>query len=427
MPLPHSAGAHDLALARVRMTATRIAVLFSVACCVTGLQCGFRPLHVTPAAPASCGSRALCMLAKKAKGSRSTAPSAAAEAPPAAETPVEAEAETPEPAAMPLPDAWEPVFPAEQSQWATHRVVGKSTSGPSIDQVIERLRGVGGDEQALGEFCRVNRDLLDFRCMYKLTAYMLRAQNTRAADVDELRQLHNATLRQLQVFDAPLFQAVKAAEGRLGQLLAQYVSAAQGGGEPPSAAECTAAAGEAPLEVFAFWLVVRSAAAAWRDKLGQEEVAELASAKLGELVEVAEALEADAALVARGGLVGLPQMLALGEQGPPPAQAARGALAQLVAADGGDDDGGAEEAALRVTRRLGCVAAACQRHAYQSYNPMVLHAASVYDVLLTGAAKQMDTSVDIAYAAKADRQSRLIEMAYEADGTMPPEAMQLYW
>ena len=58
---------------------------------------------------------------------------------------------------------------------------------------------------------------------------------------------------------------------------------------------------------------------------------------------------------------------------------------------------------------------------------MVLHAAAVYDVLLCGEARQMDTSVDIAYAAKPDRQSRLIEMAYEADGTMPPEAMQLYW
>ena len=501
-------------------------MLLSVACCATGLQCGMRPLLATPGAPASCRSRSLCMLAKKAKGSRTTKPSAA-ESAPVAEAPIEADEGASESATVPLPDAWEPIFPAEQSQWATHRVVGKTASGPSIDQVIERLRSVGGDEQALSDFCRVNRDLLDYRCMYKLTAYMLRAQNTRAADVDELRQLHNATLRQLQIFDAPLFQAVKAAETRLGQLLAQYVSASQGAGEPPSAADCTAAAGEAPLEVFAFWLVVRSAAAAWREKLGQVEVAELAQAKLGELVEVAEALEADAALVARGCLAGLPQLLALGEEGPPPTNQARDSLAQVRAAattqspamasatamarpqrvacvDGvprrkrspaharmhrrcldtaphlplppaslslpspalspcpllvfsrvsrmtrptrpatllalrahlttdaspalpGTQLVADEEERLRVTRRLGCVACACQRHAFQSYNPMVLHAAAVYDVLLCGEARQMDTSVDIAYAAKPDRQSRLIEMAYEADGTMPPEAMQLYW
>ena len=39
----------------------------------------------------------------------------------------------------------------------------------------------------------------------------------------------------------------------------------------------------------------------------------------------------------------------------------------------------------------------------------------------------MDTSVDIAYVSKPERQSRLIEMAYEADGTLPPESLQLYW
>mgnify|MGYP002841673076 CR=1 FL=1 len=147
--------------------------------------------------------------------------------------------------AMPLPDAWEPIFPAEQSQWATHRVVGKSASGPSIDQVIERLRGVGGDEQALGEFCRVNRDLLDYRFLYRMTADKLRAENT--GQTEACATLQSARVRVVkacQAFDTPLFKEVAAAEGRLGGLLALYMQ-----GRPPAAADVVGAAGDSPSRV----------------------------------------------------------------------------------------------------------------------------------------------------------------------------------
>merc|ERR1719393_3619 len=150
-----------------------------------------------------------------------------------------------------------------------------------------------------------------------MTGNVLRKQNTGdAAGSAELRARRDEVLRWLQRFDAELFQAIVAAEGRLGQLLAQYMT-----GSSPSAEDVVQAAGSKPLEVFAFWLVVRSAAAAWRLKLGIDSVAQLAEQKLQELSEVAEAIE------------------------PEP------------------------EAQLRLLRAAGCVACACQRHAFEAYNP----------------------------------------------------------
>merc|ERR1719393_991241 len=81
-----------------------------------------------------------------------------------------------------------------------------------------------------------------------MTGNVLRKQNTGdAAGSAELRARRDEVLRWLQRFDAELFQAIVAAEGRLGQLLAQYMT-----GSSPSAEDVVQAAGSKPLEVFAF-------------------------------------------------------------------------------------------------------------------------------------------------------------------------------
>ena len=173
-----------------------------------------------------------------------------------------------------------------------------------------------------------------------------------------------------------------------------------------------------PSQVFAFWLVVRSAAAAWRLKLGMESVAELAEQKLKELSEVADAIEAQPeASMARRSLGQLPQLLAIGDIIVPEAASARAQLAAIEPE---------AEAQLRLLRAAGCVACACQRHAFEAYNPMVRQAAGVYDTLLYGEPRGIEGQ-DIASPKREGFESRLVQMAFEADASLPKEYRQLFW
>ena len=69
---------------------------------------------------------------------------------------------------------------------------------------------------------------------------------------------------------------------------------------------------------------------------------------------------------------------------------------------------------------------ACQRHAFEAYNPMVRQAAGVYDALLYGAPRAIE-GIDIAAPQREGFESRLIQMAFEADATLPNEYRQLFW
>ena len=147
-------------------------------------------------------------------------------------------------------------------------------------------------------------------------------------------------------------------------------------------------------------------------------MAQLAEQKLQELSEVAEALEAQPeASLARRSLGQLPQLLAMGDILVPEPAAARAQLAAIEPEP---------EAQLRLLRAAGCVACACQRHAFEAYNPMVRQAAGVYDTLLYGAPRAIE-GIDIAAPQREGFESRLIQMAFEADATLPDEYRQLFW
>ena len=58
--------------------------------------------------------------------------------------------------------------------------------------------------------------------------------------------------------------------------------------------------------------------------------------------------------------------------------------------------------------------------------PMVRQAAGVYDTLLYGAPRAIE-GIDIAAPQREGFESRLIQMAFEADATLPNEYRQLFW
>lgn len=204
-----------------------------------GLSCG-----LPRAAPACSRSpAAVRMLAKKSKGKNAAKQEVvAAPAAAVAEEPVAVEPVAVEPVAAEAPGGLDVIFPVEQPQlWEAHRV---TTKAPTYDQVFQALSAT--PDESLRDFVNVNRDLLDYRFMYQMTGNVLRKQNTGdAAGSAELRTRRDEVLRWLQRFDAELFQAIVAAEGRLGQLLAQYMTP----GTSPSAEDVVQAAGSKPLEV----------------------------------------------------------------------------------------------------------------------------------------------------------------------------------
>jgi hypothetical protein len=181
---------------------------------------------------------------------------------------------------------------------------------------------------------QANRDLLDYRFLYRLTSEFLRAENT--DQPDQARALDAARVRAVkaaQRFDTPLYKQVGEAESRLGGLLALQMQ-----GKPPTAKAVVQAAGASPpvrvlmrdarrgaarrerslrlrrmracvrespiaharhgvvacgvvlvvarrarQAIFAFWLVLLAAICAWESKLDVASVVAQARSKIADL------------------------------------------------------------------------------------------------------------------------------------------------
>jgi len=348
------------------------------------------------------------MLAKKKKGGGSrTAPAVTvAEAPAAIEAPPAAEEQPFTPG--------EDTFPLNEGAWEHRRV---STEGLSFDKVLEAVSGCVSDDAALEEFVQTNRDLLDYRWLYRLTASMLRAQNLgEDARATELRELRARVVKATQNFDAPLFRQVGEAEGRLGQMLGRYAAANQ---PNPSAAEVVKAAGSTSAQAFAFWLVMVAAVAAWESKLSVPSVAGMAKGKLAELAEVLSALEDSPQFLENSGVGQLGVLLGMPNQVLPGAdtQQARGVIDSL---------GLTADELAQLTRRLGCVSCQASRHAFQAYNPLVQKSAAMYDVLLYGSLQPLNAP-DIASPERTEYTSNLIKIAEDADKQFPEREVEIFW
>ena len=245
---------------------------------------------------------------------------------------------------------------------------GADPGSPTYDAVLAALPPAD-DADAMAAFVQANRDLLDYRFLYRMTAQLLSVENRGGERGEPLRAQREGVVRAAQRFDAPLFKQIAEAEGRLGQLLAQNMQAAgkKGKKKRSDAASVVLAAGGQPIQIFAFWLVVVAAMAAWESKLATPSTSAMAQAKIAELAEVRDALEGRDSLVEAGALGELLPLLQLadvrsGVSGP--AYRPPDSLAQLVA----ETLPKGEEDSLKVVRRLGCLSCQLQRHAFQAYN-----------------------------------------------------------
>ena len=324
-----------------------------------------------------------------------------------------------QPPPTPTTPADDPVFPG----WGAARIPGS----PTYDAVLAALPPAD-DADAMAAFVQANRDLLDYRFLYRMTAQLLSVEN-RGGSAATLRAQREGVVRAAQRFDAPLFKQIAEAEGRLGQLLAQNMQAAgkKGKKKRSDAASVVLAAGGQPIQIFAFWLVVVAAMAAWESKLATPSTSAMAQAKIAELAEVRDALEGRDSLVEAGALGELLPLLQLadvrsGVSGP--AYRPPDSLAQLVA----ETLPKGEEDSLKVVRRLGCLSCQLQRHAFQAYNPLVQKATALYDVLQYGAPQPFvapRTAPADAVPPEPNPTSNLIRLAYDADSLeLPP---QIFW
>jgi len=162
-------------------------------------------------------------------------------------------------AADPAPAGCEPVFALSSGENLSSARVGSLAAAPTYAAVLAALLSVQAGDEPMVAFVQANRDLLDYRFLYQLTADKLRADNTgRLEEAQRLQAARTRAVYATQRFDAPLFKQVAEAESRLGGLLAQYM---QGKVAKPSAV--VQAAGTEPQAIFAFWMVILAAVAAW--------------------------------------------------------------------------------------------------------------------------------------------------------------------
>jgi len=315
----------------------------------------------------------------------------------------------------------EAVFPLPSEDWARLRVRGKA---PLYQAILSAARAVGDDEAEWKAFTSVNRDLLDYRFLYKLTAQLL--SDTHLGDekaAEEKRAIRLRIVRSTLNFDGPLFQEVGEAEGRLGQVLALYMAK-----KTPSAKDVVAAAGNTAPQIFCFWLVILAAIAAWESKLGVPTVTEMARAKIEELSEVRSLIEERPSLMEQGGIGELVPLLRLPPidyeawDTLPPAERLpyEEALSQI-----GDPD----EREL-LLRRLGCIHCQCQRHAVQAYEPITTRVAMLQDVLLFGICQPIELEETNAptQEEKGFYNSYLVQLEAESEEMVREDiGVQLYW
>jgi hypothetical protein len=316
----------------------------------------------------------------------------------------------------------EPVFQLASREVLANQRVGSLAASPTYESVLAALLAAAGGTEgdALEMFVQANRDLLDYRFFYRLTADMLRADNTgdtrRAAT---LRDARARAVKSAQLFDTPLFKEVGAAEGRLGGVLAQYVQ-----GRPPAPSAVLEASGDTPMAAFAFWFVTIAAMSAWKAKLNVAAVADQAQNKLRELAAVRAVIEsapfaADSGITALAALLELPNP-AMGNE---PPETARRLLAELEPEP---------EAALALVRRLGCTYCQASRHGFKAYNPAVQHLAALHDVLLYGQLQPL-LGQDIRARPRGGPEkvydSQMVQVAYEADTVLKNAGFEipLFW
>jgi len=303
----------------------------------------------------------------------------------------------------------EAVFPLPTVEWLPLRVRVDPGANP-YDAVLEAAKALGDDEAAFEEFVAVNRDLVDYRFLYKLTAQLLHAEHTGDASSAEKRGLRFQLNKQALLFDQPLYYAIGEAESRLGKVLGQYQQ-----GQKPSAATIVMAAGTTPTQIFSFWLVVVSALAAWESKIGMPSLREVVEARMADLFEVRDTIESRENLIAGGGLSGLAELVRLPSMWAPDADfaQARELMRSVVGVD--------EAAQLLLIRRIGCIHCQLQRHSAQSYAPMVQKMSGLQDVLLGGEPRYLVLEGTGKPPRAAPFKSRLVQLAYDADRALGDE------
>jgi hypothetical protein len=226
-----------------------------------------------------------------------------------------------------------------------------------FSSVADAASSALGDEAALTAFVAANRDLLDYRFQYRLTAQGIAATNlgdeTGAAQRNKLR---DAIVKACLRFDGVFYREVGLAEQRLGQLLGAIQS-----GDKPGPEAMVAAAGGAPQQRLGFWFVTSAAISAWESKLEVPSVAGQARQKLVELGSVRDALEADSSFLVSAGVDVLAPLVRAQLTHPLDhvryAPQATAAINAMPAMD--------EEARTRLLRKIGCLREQCSRHAYQ--------------------------------------------------------------
>jgi len=272
------------------------------------------------------------------------------------------------------------LFVTTPEQLSSLRVGGiEATKPPTYEAVLAALMEVEDSDEPMAAFMAANRDLLDYRFLYRLTSEKLRAGYAGDSALEErLNDVRTRAVKAAQKFDAPLFRAVGEAEGRLGGLLAQYMQ-----GKPPPASAISAAAGDDAPAIFAFWMVLIAAMAAWEVKLGVASVETQAREKIGQLSELRSAVESDAQLLEAGGITPIHLLMADSDA----IDADTGALRTELNAKARallDEYAPTPAAKTQITRKIGCAYCQCQRHGFQAYNPMVQRTAALYDILTHG-------------------------------------------
>jgi len=279
------------------------------------------------------------------------------------------------------PPGCEIIFALESADMMNSLRVGSPGAPPEHDDVLKALmevESVSGEEPAMVAFVQANRDLLDYRFLYRLTSQYLRANYTGDYETAAaLNAVRKRAVKACQRFDTPLFKQVGPAEERLSAVLKQVMD-----GKMLSGAEVAAAAasGRGPQATFAFWMVLVSAISAWEAKL--EKSTEMAAKQIEKLSQLRDALEADTELMATSGVTPLQSLFRLPNLANPTGTVtaadstrARATMERLVPDEGEQ---------LLLARRIGALYCQAQRHALSAYNPFTQRAAALYDVLLRG-------------------------------------------
>ena len=344
-------------------------------------------------------------------------------------TPPEPAEEVPAPveeAPAPVFGVLDPVFTLKSPEQFTSLRIGGIEKPPTYAEVKAALLAIPEeDEEAMAEFMAVNRDLLDYRFLYMLTSERLRAINTgNQAEAATLEAARRKAVKAAQAFDTPLFGQVAEAEGRLGGLLAQYMQ-----GKTPDADMVAQATGSTPSAIFAFWMVLIAAVAAWEVKLPVESAAAQAKEKIGQLTEIRTILEGNSDIMGIGYVHPVQQLMSTADMIDPQTGKMRT-----------DADANVKESQALLTslspdrldqiltiRRLGCLYCQAQRHGFQAYNPMVQRTAALYDVLMHGKPQPL-AAVDIKSPIR-EYTSTMTKMSQQAEGILRDQGVEipLFW